>query len=166
VQLPRVIKKTAHLPVIITFSTKIKIRILKKKPLFPHDPKLKIRLYRIYLLHALFLKIILKLTFKNLEKTLPIRNLRYKIFSRKKLRLISLITKVITRDLVLTVIMIQISATISTLTFNTIIIISQKSEAIIFSTYQYPVYILAIIIFSPLTIFFISIFELTKNRVK
>jgi hypothetical protein len=95
-------RKAARFPVIITFSIKTKTKTLKKKPLFPHDPKLKIRLYRIYLFHALFLKAMLKSIFKNLGKTLSIRNLRYRISSRKELGLISLITKVITRDPVLT----------------------------------------------------------------
>jgi hypothetical protein len=107
-----------------------------------------------------------KLIFRNLGKTLLIRSLRYRISSRRKLGLISLITKVITRDPVLIIMIIQISAAISTLTFNTMIIILQKSEIIIFSTYRYPVYTLAIIIFSFLAIFFINIFEFIKNRVK
>jgi hypothetical protein len=159
-------RKVARFPIIIIFSTKIKIRILEKRPFLSYDPKLKIRLYRIYLFHVLFFKVMFKLIFRNLERTLPIRNLKYKIFSRRKLELISLITKVTTRDPVLTVIIIQISAAISTLTFNTIIIILQKSEIIIFSTYRYPVYALVVTILSSLIIFFISIFEFTRNRVK
>jgi hypothetical protein len=51
----------------------------KKRSFLSHDPKLKIRFYRIYLLHALFFKIIFKLIFRNLGKTLPIRSLRYRI---------------------------------------------------------------------------------------
>jgi hypothetical protein len=159
-------RRVARFLIIIISSTRTKIKTLKKRPFFPYDLKLKIRLYRIYLFHALFLKIMLKLTFRNLGKTLPIRNLRYRIFSRRKLGLISLITKVTTRNLVLIIIMIQISAAISILTFNTIMIILQKSEVIIFSTYRYFMYTLAVIIFSFLVIFFISIFELIRNRVK
>jgi hypothetical protein len=166
VQLPRVMRRAARLSVIIAFSTRIKIRTLEKRSLSFYDPKLKIRLYRTYLFHALFLKAMLKLTFRNLGRTLPIRSLRYRISSRRKLGLISLITKVITRDPVLTVMMIQIFAAISTSIFNTMMIISQKSEAIIFSTHRYPVYALAVTILSPLAIFFIGIFEFARNRVK
>jgi hypothetical protein len=123
VQFSRVIKRVARLPVIIIFSIRIKIRTLEKRSLSFYDPKLKIRLYRIYLFYALFFKVMFKLTFRNLEKTLSIRSLRYRISSRRKLGLISLITKVITRDLVLIVMMIQISAAISILIFNTMMII-------------------------------------------
>jgi hypothetical protein len=86
VQLPRVTRKAARLPVIIIFSTRIKIKTLEKRPFPSHDPKLKIRLYRIYLFYALFFKVMLKLIFRNLEKTLPIRNLRYRIFFPKKVK--------------------------------------------------------------------------------
>jgi hypothetical protein len=99
-------RKAARLSIIIIFSTRIKTKTLKKRPLFPHDPKLKIRLYRIYLFNALLLKAMLKLIFKNLEKTLPIRSLKYKIFFRRKLRFISLITKVTTRNPVLIIMII------------------------------------------------------------
>jgi hypothetical protein len=106
VQFPRVTRRAARLLIIIVFSTKIKIKTLEKRFLFSYDPKLRIRFYRTYLFYALLFRAMLKLIFKNFGKTLPIRNLRYRIFFRRKLGLISLITKVITRDLILIVMII------------------------------------------------------------
>jgi hypothetical protein len=51
----------------------------KKKTFFFYDLKLKTKLYRIYLFHALFLRVMLKLIFRSLERTLPTRSLRYRI---------------------------------------------------------------------------------------